>query len=72
MFDITYFTLIDAAVPLEDITTPAGRLWSYGVLNNCHETPGVTGVVWGRDTKDPSVVLLVVGKFGLQPNDICL
>jgi hypothetical protein len=70
MLDITYFTLIDAEVPLEDITTPAGRLWAYGVLNNCHETPGVTGVVWGRHTRDPSVVLLVVGKFRPPPKTL--
>jgi len=48
MLDITYFSLIDAGIPIEDITTPAGRLWQYGVLNNCHEIEGVTAVLWGE------------------------
>jgi len=63
MLDITYFSLIDAGIPIEDITTPAGRLWQYGVLNNCHEIEGVTAVLWGRDLLDSCLVLLVIGKL---------
>jgi len=63
MLDITYFSLIHAGIPIEDIKTPAGRLWQYGVLNNCNEIEGVTAALWGRDLLDSCLVVLIIGQL---------
>lgn len=64
ILDIVSFCLINSQLPIEDTSTPIGRIWGsllHHILEQ-HQQGGILGASWGRLSQNPSIIVLFTSK----------